>query len=983
MDRLIEHVGRRTFLKLLGAAAPAVAAGACSSVPPERIIPYVVPPEDDVPGVATWYASSCGECPAGCGTRVRTREGRAVKIEGNPEHPINRGRLCIRGQAALQGLYNQDRLRGAHRREVMPAGQSRLAPVAWDDALVALTDRVRMVRDEGRANRIAIVTPLVTGSLDRLFDAWARAIGGARRLRYEPFGYEAIRTASRLCFGREAVPHFDFSRADVLVSFGADFLETWLSTVEYTSAFTDVHRLHDGRKSRFVHVEPRRSLTASSADEWLASSPGTEMLVALAMVQVIVGERRSQGPSTNELKTIGDLVAPFSPDQVADRTGVPALKIIDLARSFSDPQAGAGRSLAIGGGVSVSGSNATGLQAAIHLLNYVAGNVGTTVRFGPDHSYGRVSSYRDMVDLVGAMRSGEVELLITYDVNLAFTLPGALEVEAALQRVPFVASLTNVPDETAMRANLVLPTHTTLESWGDTEPRSRVRGLVQPVMQPLFDSRHVGDMLIDIARRLGDDVANNIPGENFFEYMRADWQTFHKQLSDGGDFDEFWAAALERGGVWSEATVERVRLGADTARLTFEPASFDGAADGLAVLPYASLHFYDGRGANRPWLQEIPDPVTKAAWASWAEVHPDTAKAIGASDGQLVTIESMHGKLDASLIINSQLRPGVVAIPIGQGHTEYGRYATGRGINPIALIDPAPEALSGTTRWLSARARLTARDLRRPVVRGQGNEEQFDREIARVVSLNELANGARSLQASEHPSLSPEHSHPVHRWGMAIDLDACSGCNACVAACYAENNVPVVGAEALQRSRTMSWLRIERFVANDVRFVPLLCQHCDHAPCETVCPVYATYHTDEGLNAQIYNRCVGTRYCSNNCPYKVRRFNWFEPEFPEPLHLQLNPDVTVRSVGVMEKCTFCVQRIQEGKDRAKDENRTVRDGEVVPACAQTCPGQAIVFGDLNDPASRVAQIGRDARAYRLFDDLNTRPAVTYLAKVTR
>ena len=261
-------------------------------------------------------------------------------------------------------------------------------------------------------------------------------------------------------------------------------------------------------------------------------------------------------------------------------------------------------------------------------------------------------------------------------------------------------------------------------------------------MQPLFDSRHVGDMLMDVARRLGDDVAKDVQGENFFEYMQADWQAFHKKLSDGSDFDDFWAAALQRGGLWSEATVEQVRLGADAARLTFEPATFDGAADGLAVLPYASLHFYDGRGANRPWLQEIPDPVTKAAWASWAEVHPDTAKAIGASDGQLVTVESMHGKLDASLITNSQLRPGVVAIPIGQGHTQYGRYATGRGINPIALIDPAPEALSGGTRWLSVRARLTPRDLRRPVVRGQGNEEQFDREIARVVSLNEAAGGA-------------------------------------------------------------------------------------------------------------------------------------------------------------------------------------------------------------------------------------------------
>jgi molybdopterin-containing oxidoreductase family iron-sulfur binding subunit len=866
----------------------------------------------------------------------------------------------------------------------MPAGRSRLSPVAWDDAIVALTDRVRMLRDEGKANRIAIVTPLITGSLDRLFDAWAKAIGGARRVRYEPFGYEAIRTASRLCFGREAVPHLDLARADVLVSFGADFLETWLSTVEYTRAFTEAHRLRDGRKSRFVHVEPRRSLTASNADEWLASSPGTEMLVALAMIQVIIEEGRSQGPSNSDLKTIADLVAQFSPDRVADRTGIPAQKIADLARSFSDPQAGAGRSLALGGGVSVSGSNATGLQAAIHLLNYVAGNVGTTVRFGPDQSYGRLTPYRDIVNLIGAVRSGEVDLLITYDVNVAFTLPGALDVEGALQRVPFVASLSNVLNETAARAHLVLPAHSTLESWGDTEPRSGVRGLMQPVMQPLFDSRHVGDMLIDVARRLGDDVADGVPGENFFEYLRADWQVFHKRLSDGSDFDEFWAAALERGGVWNEATVEKVGLSVDAARLTFEPAAFDGAAEGLAVLPYASLHFYDGRGANRPWLQEIPDPVTKAAWASWAEVHPDTAKAIGASDGQLVTVESMHGKLEASLLINSQLRPGVVAIPIGQGHTQYGRYATGRGINPIALIDPAPEPLSGGTRWLSVRARLTPRDLRRPVVRGQGNDEQFDREIARVVSLNQARGAGVAGGAGEtHRSLSPEHSHPEHRWGMAIDLDACSGCNACVAACYAENNVPVMGAEALQRGRTMSWLRIERFVTSDVRFIPVLCQHCDHAPCETVCPVYATYHTDEGLNAQIYNRCVGTRYCSNNCPYKVRRFNWFEPEFPEPLNLQLNPDVTVRSVGVMEKCTFCVQRIQEGKDHAKDEKRTVRDGDIVPACAQTCPGQAIVFGDMNDPASRVSLLVRDSRAYDLFEDLNTRPAVTYLAKVTR
>ncbi len=989
-ESLFERVGRRTFLKVLGAAAPAVAASVCSPVPPERIIPYVIPPEDEVPGVATWYATVCGECPAGCGMRVRTREGRAVKVEGNPEHPVNKGSLCIRGQASLQGLYNPDRIRGAQRREVMnaAAGQSRLTPVGWEDALAALSDRLQTARQASRANRVAIVTPLLTGALDRLFDAWAKAVGGARRLRYEPFGYEALRTAGRLCFGREAVPHYDLARADVLVSFGADFLETWLSTVEYTGQFAEARRLRDGRTSRFVHVEPRLSLTASNADEWISSEPGSEVLVALAMVQVIVAEGRSQTVPDAELKTIGNLVAPFTPDRVADRTGIPAQRIADLARSFSDPQAGPGRSLAIAGGVAASGSNATSTQAAVHLLNYVAGNVGATVQFGPDGSHGRVSAYRDMVDLVKSMQAGEVDLLITYDANPAFALPSALGFEAALQRVPFVASFSNALDETTARAHLVLPGHSPLESWGDAEPRAGVRGLRQPVMTASFDSRHVGDMLLDVARRLGGDVATALPARDFYTYLRAEWRALHDQTPGAPAFDDFWADALQRGGVWSTIAPQKVALGAGVGAFSFGTADLGGPAGAPVLMPYASLHFYDGRGANRSWLQEIPDPVTKAAWSSWAEMHPDTARALGAADGQLVTVESDHGKLDVPLLLNTHLRAGIVAIPIGQGHTEYGRYAAGRGVNPIALIDPAPEALSGGARWLSVRVRVTPRDLRRPVPVLQGSDRQFESAVAQVVSLADL-NAGRSQSAEQHHSLYPDHKHPGHRWGMAIDLDTCTGCNACVAACYAENNVPVVGAEAMRRNRTMSWLRIERFVepraagGADTRFIPMLCQQCDHAPCETVCPVYATHHTDEGLNAQVYNRCVGTRYCGNNCPYRVRRFNWFEPDFPDPLHLQLNPDVTVRSVGVMEKCTFCVQRIQEGKGQAKDENRPVRDGDIVPACAQTCPGQAIVFGDLNDPGSRASQLARSARGYRVFDDLNTRPAVTYLKKVVR
>jgi len=531
----------------------------------------------------------------------------------------------------------------------------------------------------------------------------------------------------------------------------------------------------------------------------------------------------------------------------------------------------------------------------------------------------------------------------------------------------------------------VLPAHAPLESWGDYEPRAGVRGLMQPSMAPQFGSRHVGDVLLQVGRALGEDVRTLLPQAAFYGLLRVEWGKLQKELQPAANFEDFWADALNRGGLWRPIESQRVTLAAELADVPFDVATFGGPSDGLVLMPYPSLHFYDGRGANRPWLQEIPDPVTKAVWSNWAEVHPDTARMLDAEEGQLVTIESPHGKLDVPILFNEHLRRGVVAMPIGQGHTEYGRYATGRGGNPIALLDPEPEALSGGLRWLSVNVGVTPRQLRRPVTRLQWTDRQFDRGVAQALSLSVFNRGDVEPR-EEHPSLYPDHEHPAHRWGMAIDLDACTGCNACVAACYAENNVPVMGAEATRRGRVMSWLRIERFVEThetglDTRFVPMLCQHCDHAPCETVCPVYATYHTDEGLNAQVYNRCVGTRYCSNNCPYQVRRFNWFAPEFPDPLPLQLNPDVTVRSVGVMEKCTFCVQRIQEAKDRAKDEARVVRDGEIVTACAQTCPAQAIVFGDLKDPTSRVSQLERAARGYHVFGALNTRPAITYLKKI--
>ncbi len=1038
---LVDRVGRRTFLKVLGSAGPAAAAAACSPVPPERIIPFVVPPDDVVPGVATWYASVCGECPAGCGIRVRTREGRAVKVEGNPEHPVNRGGLCVRGQASLQGLYNPDRITGPHRRRVTDAeaGRSVLEPVAWDEAQQALVERLQALYEAGRGDRVALITPPLTGTLGELVSSWSAALG-ARWVRYEPFGYEAIRAANERVFGRREVPHYDFARAEMVVSFGADFLETFGSPAGFARDHAGARRVRDGRTTRFVQIEPRLSMTGAGADAWHAVAPQTEGLVAAAMVQVIVSEQRAQGVPAAEAARIGELVAGVSPEAVSGAAGLSADRIRELARAFSDPALGPGRTLAVGGGVGVSGANATAAQVAVSLLNHVAGNIGSTVDFDAASTVD-AATYAEMQGLAEAMRAGEIELAIVHDVNPVFAMPAAADFRGALAEVPFVAALSSLPDETTARADLLLPVHTSLESWGDSNPRRGVWGLMQPTMRPVFDTRHVGDLLIEAARALGGDMTAFLPRRgDFYRYLRDAWEAMQPVpgpapeapaagqdaaaaagagapvSADGAapaadqaapaaepqepaaeapppeppDFETWWADALRRGGV---------TLPVDPVEAALRPGVFDAdlAAElgapaprrRLGLVAYPSLHFFDGRGASRPWLQEIPDPLLKTTWGTGVEMTPDTAEALGAEEGQLVSVASDHGQVDASVIVNPHLADGVVAIAIGQGHTDFGRYATGRGVSPMALLDPAPEAPSGGVRWVGTGVDVTPRELSRPIPRLQRNFDQEGRGLAQSVSLAALAAG--DVHPEEHHfSLYPEHEHPVHSWGMAIDLDACNGCNACVAACYAENNVPVMGADRMRRGRTMSWLRIERFDepraggdGADVRFLPMLCQHCDHAPCESVCPVYATYHTDEGLNAQIYNRCVGTRYCSNNCPYKVRRFNWFMPEFEAPLQLQLNPDVTARSDGVMEKCSFCIQRIQDGKERARDEDRPVRDGDVSPACAQSCPAQAIVFGDMNDPASRVTQLSADARAYHALSVFNTRPAVTYLKKVDR
>ncbi|MFQ5695871.1 MAG: molybdopterin-dependent oxidoreductase, partial [Terriglobia bacterium] len=494
---------RRDFLKFIATATSAGALSACRSEPVRHLIPYVVPPEETIPGVSTWYKSTCRECPAGCGVLVRTREGRVLKVEGNPDQPVNRGGLCVRGQAAVQGLYNPDRIRQPLRRN----GRGQLEPVTWEVAEELLANALRYLHYEGQADRVALISDRVTGSLDKLFRDWLRVYGSDRYLQYEPFAYEALRAANRLTFGTSEIPHYDIARARFLLSFGADFLETWVSNVAFTRDFAEFRR---DFSRRFVHVEPRQSLTAANADEWVAARPGMELYLTLGMIHEIFRAGLVRGLSGEEAASVRGLVGSFDAETFAGFTGVPAERVRRLAREF----ASARPSLALGGGVAVSDENATATQMAINLLNYICGNVGETIHFGQGADYDRVSTYEEMQGLVEAMQREEILLLLVHHANPLFTLPAAAGFESALAKVPFKISFSSYLDETTAACDLVLPDHTPLERWEDYQPRAGAHALVQPAMQPVFDTRATADVLLSVAGGVALELWQEFPFES-------------------------------------------------------------------------------------------------------------------------------------------------------------------------------------------------------------------------------------------------------------------------------------------------------------------------------------------------------------------------------------------------------------------------------------------------------------------------------------
>ncbi len=1011
------ELDRRNFLKLVGAGAGAAASAACGD-PVEKLVPYVNTPDRITPGIPVVYASTCTECSAGCGVHVRTREGRPIMLEGNPLDPINKGKLCGRGHASLARTYHPDRYEGPKKRS---AGA--LTPAKWEEAFGQLTDRINALRQKGQVDRIRILGASRGPALDGVIDGFVTAIGGdpgRQRLIDEPLANHALRAANGKVFGVESLPIFDLSGADLIVDFGSDFLETGPSPTEHSGQFADARdvTVHKDGGARLVSVGPRMNMTVSNADEWLASAPGHEGRVALAVARLVADRKGGAVPA---------VLSGVDPAAIASAADVDPVKLESLA----DRLAAAKAPVALPPGVASRTNRAVADAAAVMLLNALVGAVGDgrPVRIPQNDTTRTAATLSEIQSLIADMNAGSVEILIVHDANPLHTLPADAGFAEAMEKVGVVVSLASMANETSESADWVLPDHAPMESWGDAMPRAGVHSVIQPTVRPLHDTQAMGDLLLTLGRQIGDDVASRLPSGSFHDVVKT---------SFGGN----WRRILADGGVFGAGAGSiSGSISGDLGSLDSSAPSLADAGD-LALIAYPRSFMGDGAGAALPWMQETPDPVTKATWVSWAEISIATAERLGVTFGDLIKIETGvgAGSIEAPAYPRGGVRDDVVAIGIGQGHT-VGYYASlagdgrpgeARGVSVVSILPAATDEAGGRA-WLSTKARVSATGGFKRIPISQWTDNQRGRGIAPTITLASLAGGDHHGEGhhgdDHHGGGNVARDHFEHtergmgapfeakndadpdspyRWGMVIDNDRCNGCSACVVACAGENNVPPVGELNSIKHREMSWIRIERYVGEgdrsggaarrswpnreklgetDVRHAPMLCQHCGAAPCEAVCPVIATYHNPEGINGMIYNRCVGTRYCANNCVYKVRRFNYFDyghDNFPGLMAMMLNPDVTVRGQGVMEKCQFCIQRVEAARQPAKDEGREIRDGEVITACQQSCPSNAITFGNLRDPQSRViAKAGEEARAYHSLYELNARPAITYLKQVTR
>ncbi len=926
---------RRDFLGLVSAAAALAATVACDRKPQGTVVPYTKRPVEVVPGVANYYASAYQEGRRVYPVLVKTREGRPIHITGNDEHPGVKGKTSPRAMADVLRLYDPDRLRA-------PKADGRV--VAWPEAESSLHAALRGAKAAGKPVLLftgAVVSP----SRKALLADLKAALPTLQHLAYEPAAGDGAEEAVRASFGQsvEVLPRL--AKAKVILSLGADFLNG--EDPEALAAWGAQRRLKTAKDpiNRLWVLEGPLTLTGTNADQRLPVPPSRLAAVAFALARELAAHGLNL-PAGADLSAL--------PAGLPKGVDLPAATWSGLVKDLQH----AGRNAVVLCGAQMP---AEAHQAA-HLLNAMLGS--EALALVPAEP---LATVKDVEAAVQAMAAGQPAVAIFWDVNPAFTYPRAAAWKAALAKVPFRAWIGLVEDETSAQCHLALPEHHWLESWGDaTTPSAAV--LRQPTVGALYDSRQGEDVLLGALKALGAATA-----EDGHAYLRARWE---KGVLQGASFDQALHDGLVKTSAGSPAPAFRGASVAAAAKRASQPT-----AEGLELVLFPGFATFDGRHANNSWLQETPDPVTKMTWDNPVSVSVQDAKALGIQEGDFVTLSLEGTTLTVPAVIQPGQAKGVLALALGYGRTTGGvAKGVGNDAYPLLGLDP-------TTANVRPGVRLAKGAGRKDLSRTQSHHRMEGRDLVRSLTIAEYEHNPQGHHhMPELVTLYEEQKFPDHKWGMVIDLAACVGCSACVVACQSENNVPVVGPEQVAKGREMHWIRIDRYYEGELEnpkvvHQPMLCQHCDSAPCENVCPVNATNHSPDGLNQMAYNRCVGTRYCANNCPYKVRRFNFLEYTAykTEPETLAYNPEVTVRPRGVMEKCSFCVQRINDVKIRAKGEGRPVKDGEVTTACMAGCPSDAIVFGDLKDPKSRVAQLVGVSRAYRVLEEVGAKPAITYLA----
>jgi Fe-S-cluster-containing dehydrogenase component len=883
-------LSRKEFLRVMGASLALAGSGACTRQPPEKIVPYVRQPEVLTPGEAQWYATAMELGPNSYGLLVKSHEGRPTKIEGNPGHPMSLGRTGVHAQAALLDLYDPDRSQ-----VVRHHGK----PSTWEDFLAALqNEQAKWKANKGEG--LALLTGRSTSPL--LPRQIAEFMGQYRSAQH--FRHDAAYPTWPM--------HYDIGAADVIVSFDADFLGAPAGSPRDTADFA--RRRQPGAKRQQLYVlESMPSLTGAMADYRFAVAPDALEEIAWHLSQRLA-TAGAAGPR-NEL-------------------AVPLEETLQqLWRALREHPR---RSLVLAGDHQPGSVHQWTTKMNMLLRNSIGAR--------PDFVFGRYG----LKTLIERIASGIVTSLIVLDTNPVYSIPGRIE----FPRLPARSFSLHVGayfDETAAICEWHVPLAHWLESWSDTLSRDNTYSVVQPLMEPLYQSKTLHEIM---ATLLGSSASS-------FEIIKHGWPVDEPE----------WKRTLHDGyRVWDGAIPDSV-TGFNTLYTWSPPGNHR-----LDVLIRPDPHLLDGRFANNPWLQELPKPFTRLTWGNAIHISPRTAADFHVAHGDEVELVSGHRSIRGPIFILPGHADRCATIHLGGGRTRAGRVGNGVGFDASPLQTFASP-------WLcrDVEVRLTGR--KHDFATAQHQRDMAGRHPVRVVK----AGDAPAEIAAE--SLYPAVKYTSPSWGMVIDLNTCTGCGTCTIACQAENNIPVVGRAEVLRGRAMHWIRVDQYIegGEQPQFLhqPVPCMHCENAPCEVVCPVAATVHDHQGLNVMVYNRCIGTRYCSNNCPYKVRRFNFFQySDLKSPqLRLQRNPDVTVRERGVMEKCTYCVQRITAARITADVENRTIRDGEVVPACAQACPANAIVFGDILDPSSKVSAARRDPRHYALLEELNTRPRTTYLARV--